>query len=162
MNSDFPQTPREELEARITALLLGELSPEEADLLQRRIAEEPDLLRLQNQLKQTIGLVREATGSSEHELAQSAAPKLSAERREILLKTFQVKRPKQFKPKRQWNTQWREVAALAAMISGLLVIGGGFLWYRRGGQFSEEAFSEARIDALAFDAESLPQPAEPH
>src|SRR5262245_58622778 len=112
MNSDFPQSPGEELEARITALLLGELTEAEADLLRRRIAEEPELVRLHDQLKQTICLVREAAASPQHELAQADAPKLSNERRQKLLESFKITRAKVFKPKRRWNVQWRELKAL--------------------------------------------------
>ena len=38
MNPDTPQTPREEIEVKITAMLMGELSPEEAAALQTQIA----------------------------------------------------------------------------------------------------------------------------
>ena len=62
MNSDFPKSPREELEARLTALLLGELSEEEAAALRRAIEADVQLGRLYDRLKQTIDLVRATAG----------------------------------------------------------------------------------------------------
>src|SRR5258706_7284725 len=123
MNSDFSPSPREELEARITALLLGELPANEAEMLRRRIAEEPDLVRLHEQLKQTIGLVREAAASPQQEVVPAEAPKLSNERREKLLEAFKITRPKEFKPKMS-RAKRREWAALAAMLIGLLAVAG--------------------------------------
>ncbi len=46
MNPDSPQTPREELEARLTALLLGELPAEDAAALRVQLAQDPELTRL--------------------------------------------------------------------------------------------------------------------
>jgi len=43
MNSDSPQSPREELEARLTALLLGELSGAEAATMRRAIEQDAEL-----------------------------------------------------------------------------------------------------------------------
>jgi len=85
-----PPTPREELEARLTALLLGELPPEEAAALQARMAAEPDLATLHARLRKAMELLREATA-----LPEPAAPttpvQLSSERRERLLAHFQRK-----------------------------------------------------------------------
>ena len=122
-------TPREELEARLTALLLGELSADEAAALRQAIAQDAELARLHDRLQQAIALVRETVAAPEHETAAIAdAPKLSGERREKLLAAFKIVKPKELKrsrwPKVNWGqVKWREYAALAAMVVGLLGVG---------------------------------------
>ena len=63
MNPELPRNPREEMELRLTALLLGELSADEAAAVREAIAKDPELSKLHDDLKQTIHLVREATTS---------------------------------------------------------------------------------------------------
>ena len=46
MNSDKPKTPREELEASLTALLLGELPAEKAAALRELMAKDAELVKL--------------------------------------------------------------------------------------------------------------------
>ena len=89
MNPDQPTRP--EIEARITALLLGELSADEARVLRWAIAQDPELARLEERLRQTIGLVRTAAGTAE--AGESAGLKMSPERREKLLAHFKTPRP---------------------------------------------------------------------
>jgi Mg-chelatase subunit ChlD len=114
MTPDTPQTPREELEARLTALLLGELSADEADALQQAIAQDAELARLHDRLKQAIGLVGEAAVSPEQESAPGAL-KLSPERRAALHAAFKVIRPKEL-GKATSTFARREALAIAAMI----------------------------------------------
>ena len=93
MNPDNPS--REEMEAKLTALLLGELSEEEAQLLRWAISQSPALARLHEQLKRTIGIVREVSVKpAESDSAQGTPLKLSDERRKKLLAHFQTPRPK--------------------------------------------------------------------
>ena len=94
MNPDKPS--REEIEAKLTALLLGELPEEEARLLRWAIEHDAGLAKLYEQLKRTIGIVREVSVKpAESDSAESAALKLSGERREKLLAHFKTPRPKQ-------------------------------------------------------------------
>lgn len=119
MNPDLPRNPREELEARLTALLLGELSAEEAATVREAIAHDPELAKLFTRLQATVGLVREATVKSDESLATQAAPlKLSAERRERLLTHFKTVRPTEFaQPLRRSVPAWLvPMAAAAAML----------------------------------------------
>ena len=58
MNPETPKTPREELELKLTALLLGELPRDQAFLLQEVISRDPELAKLSERLKQTIAMVR--------------------------------------------------------------------------------------------------------
>ena len=63
MNPEKQHSEREKLEARVTALLLGELPSEEAQRLGREIEHDPGLAKLHERLKQTFDLVKEAAGS---------------------------------------------------------------------------------------------------
>ena len=94
MNPDKPS--REEIEAKLTALLLGELPEEEARLLRWAIEHDAGLAKLYEQLKRTIGIVREVSVKpAESDSLQGAALKLSDERRKKLLAHFKTPRPKQ-------------------------------------------------------------------
>ena len=81
----------EEVESRITALLLGELESAEAMELEAAIERAPELARLRDRLRQTIDLVREATAPQpETASALPFAGQLSEPRRTELLKRFKV------------------------------------------------------------------------
>ena len=123
MNSDFSPTPQEELEARLTAFLLGELTPEEATAVRREMEGNVELSQLHDRLKQTIELVREATASPEEETAPQPEPhKLSPEKREKLLRQFKVVAPARFaQPQHRW---WKVPLSIAAVVAGLLVLAG--------------------------------------
>src|SRR5439155_277280 len=107
MNSDSAQNPHEEREARITALLLGELAPEEAASLRRTIEQDAELASLYKRLEQTIRLVREAAASPPDEIAPVASTplKLDEERRQKLLAHFKTVAPKKFTApaRREWS-----------------------------------------------------------
>ncbi|MBI4658257.1 MAG: von Willebrand factor type A domain-containing protein [Verrucomicrobia bacterium] len=128
MNSNFPRNPQEHAEARLTALLLGELPPDEADELRRAIAGDAELAKLHERLKQTIGLVRETMRTAaESAEVTSAQPKLSAKRREELLRRFKILSPKELSPVRRSKIAWPAVARLAAALVGLLALVGFIL-----------------------------------
>ncbi|MBW8863522.1 MAG: hypothetical protein JF609_01085 [Verrucomicrobia bacterium] len=94
MNPEKPS--REEIEARITALLLGELPAEEARLLRWTISQDAGLQKLHDELQSTIVLVREAKKNPADEASEPSAPlKLSDERRQKLLAHFKTPRPKE-------------------------------------------------------------------
>ncbi len=93
MNPDQPS--REQIETRLTALLLGELPDGEAALLRYTLSQDPALQRLHDELKATLALVREVEKKPAEGLANEAAPlKLSAEHRQRLLAHFKTPRPK--------------------------------------------------------------------
>jgi len=54
MNPELPRNPQEELEARLTALLLGELSADEAATVRRAIEQDGELAKLFARLHHTI------------------------------------------------------------------------------------------------------------
>ncbi len=89
------QPSREQIEARITALLLGELPAAEAELLRWTMAQDAEMSKLHDRLKLTIGFVREAAKNPAAASAEINAPlKLSDERRKQLLAHFKTPRPK--------------------------------------------------------------------
>jgi len=91
MNPDQPS--REEIEARITALLLGELPDDEAELLCWTISQNAELQTLHDRLKYTIGFMHEAVKPSADAPALKEIPlKLSPERRQKLLAHFKTPR----------------------------------------------------------------------
>ena len=129
-----PLTPREELELRITALLMGELSPAEAAALHARIAADPELSALHARLRHAVDLLREARTLPE-QTAPAEPLSLSKERREKLLATFRGKwlgrpaheerahmgetpkllpTPVRRKPRRDWK--WMVPMGLAASV----------------------------------------------
>src|SRR4051812_10113787 len=103
MNSDSPKKSREELEAQLTALILGELPAEQAFALGRAIEQDAELAKLYERLKQTIQLVRQTEASPTGQTATQPAPlKLSDERRRKLLAQFKTVQPKEFiEPRRR-------------------------------------------------------------
>jgi Mg-chelatase subunit ChlD/type II secretory pathway pseudopilin PulG len=99
MNPNPNQPSRDEIEARITALLLGELPVDEAQLLRWMISQDPALMKLQEELTQTIVLVREAAKTpAEANLKTAALLKLADERRAKLLAHFKTARPQSKQP----------------------------------------------------------------
>ena len=125
MNSQPPLPPPDDREARLTALLLGELPDAEAAALRQELEHDADLRRLHDRLSRTIGLVRKAVAAPDQETVPGPdAPRLPAERRGQLLARFKVVpvRPSRW---REWRRQHgREVAALAAMLVALLIVVG--------------------------------------
>jgi len=123
MNPDLPHNSREELEAGLTALLLGELPPDQAAQLRRAIEQDAALAALHQRLKLTIDLVRETAVQPAGQTAVQPAPlKLSESRRQELLAHFKTVAPKEFaRPRRQ---EWRSpgLVAAAAVLIALLAV----------------------------------------
>src|SRR5260370_754371 len=117
MNPDIPKMPREELSAKLTALLLGELPADEAFILGRAIEQDAELAKLYGRLKETIGLVRETiVSSAEQSAASSPALNLSDQRREKLLAHFKTLAPKAFAEPEKHATSWLIPLAAAALV----------------------------------------------
>ncbi len=93
MNPDQPS--RDEIEAKLTALLLGELPEEEARLLRWAVSQDAGLAKLHDQLELAIGLVRTAGKNPAATPGEHVPLKLSDERRKKLLAHFQTPRPKE-------------------------------------------------------------------
>ena len=125
MKGDAPKTPREETEARVTALLLGELPPEQAATLEAEIAADPELKSLHARLREAIALVREASTIREQS-APATLARLSEERRERLLQCFksEVRLTASPRKRRDWSSVWPLglAAALIMLIGGALLL----------------------------------------
>ena len=121
MNPNSPQPSREEIEAKLTALLLGELPAEEAALLRWAVAQDAGLSQLHKRLKTTIDFVREvAANPSETATLPTAPLKLSAAKREKLLAHFKLTAPRAVGPKMDAPAKRRvmpSIYALAAMVA---------------------------------------------
>jgi Mg-chelatase subunit ChlD/type II secretory pathway pseudopilin PulG len=126
MSIEFTPEPRAEFEARITALLLGELTGAEAALLRQQIDADPQLGALYERLKKTVALVEQvAANPAEPVSAQGAPLKLSEDRRQKLLAQFKTIKPKEFAntPKRRPSITTR-LLELAAVLTILTVLAG--------------------------------------
>ena len=115
-----PPDDRAELEARVTALLLGELSAEDAAAMRQIMARDAGLAKLHERLRLTLDLVRESAATPAGELTGQPVPlKLSPARREALLAHFKTLAPKELARPRAINTS--RILELAAAVAILLV-----------------------------------------
>jgi Mg-chelatase subunit ChlD/uncharacterized protein involved in exopolysaccharide biosynthesis len=151
MKPEKPKTPRQELEATLTALLLGELPAEKAAALRELMAKDAELARLYKRMEQTIGLVRETAVPAE-ETTQSAPLKLSNKRREQLLQHFKTIAPREFtKPERR-KIAARELAVAAGFVA---LIGVGAWLVFNSTQQSFSSISRIRPDDASESASQL-------
>ena len=121
MNPEMPQPPHDELESTLTALLLGELPHDQAAALHQKLAQDAELAKLYERLKQTINLVRETISSPAVQTAGQPIPlKLSDERRQKLLQQFKTVAPKEFAPPRRRAMPWLVPVGIAAALMALL------------------------------------------
>jgi autotransporter-associated beta strand protein len=118
MNPDQPS--RQEIEAKLTALLLGELSDEEARLLRWAVAQDAGLKKLHDQLQVTIGFVREAEKNPATTPGENVPLKLSDERRQKLLAHFQTPRPQA--PKELFWLKRIEIRPLVVALALVVVV----------------------------------------
>ncbi len=158
MTPEHPMTPREELEVKVTALLMGELSGEEASALTEKIAADPELKRLHDRLQNAIGLLREATAIPELPVPPLPA-RLSSERREKLLAHFKTVTPPQFvaKPRRHWIpiVPLSLAAVLTALLGGVVLISSSSFLTET--YFESPNFGGARLAKSAPDTD-FPEP----
>ena len=123
MTPEFRNTPPDEAEVRLTALLLGEMSEADAAKLQQEIENSAELTRLCERLKGTIDLVREAVTPQAG--AVEPEPKLRGDRRQTLLQHFKTVRPEPFATPARNRFSWLIPAGIAAVLmltfAGLLL-----------------------------------------
>lgn len=136
MNPVPPQPPPPDPEARLTALLLGELTPEETAAVYAELAARPDQIQLLARLARTLPLVRaavrgaEARPSSDQATAAPATTplRLSPERRQVLLAAFKTGAPPALAPaQRAASSRRAQWLALAAVVTLLLALVGGLM-----------------------------------
>ena len=118
LNPDLTPGGRAELEARVTALLLGELSAEDAAALRQIMSQDAALAKLHDRLRRTLDLVRETAASSAGGISEQTAPfRLSPARREALLAHFKTIAPAELaKPRARRVSLVLQLAAAAALM----------------------------------------------
>jgi Mg-chelatase subunit ChlD len=123
MTPELPPNPRAELEAKVTAWLLGELSADEAASVREMVERDAELGRLRDRLSLTLKLLRETLATPVGETPAQPAPlKLSPERREKLLASFKTIAPVEFAQPRRWKMSWLIPLAAAAAVVLVAVI----------------------------------------
>jgi Mg-chelatase subunit ChlD len=131
MNPDAPLPPPDAREARLAALLHGELPAAEAEALRAEIAADPALAALFRRLSLAHELARETIRSPEpKELSKPEPIQLSPERRAALLAKFK-ETPANVMPlpapaRKAWPDR-RELLALAAMLVAVITAAGAML-----------------------------------
>ncbi|MCD6049502.1 MAG: von Willebrand factor [Verrucomicrobia bacterium] len=151
--------PENDMEVRITALLLGELSPAEEAEVRAAMAANPDLMRLHDRLKAVMGLVRDAVPTTE--LPAQSIPEpltLAHERRQELLAVFKGGSPKAKEKKiikvSFWRRYQKDLLKLAAMVVALF--GVSWLMVPKREEFAMEGEAQPRgLVALGRSIESL-------
>lgn len=164
MNPDSPMTPREELEMKLTALIMGELSPDETAAMQARMAADPRLAVLHARLRKAVELLREASAMPA-EASPPAPVQLSRERRERLLAHFKTPPPKATPartitpmPPRDWSwiISMGIAAALVALIGGSMFNMVLFKRYVEPSDFVAEPGGTVNADVHPFAAAEAP------
>ncbi len=124
MNPDSPIDPRSALEASLTALLLGELPHDQAAALHQKLAQDPELAKLYERLKQTINLVRETVATPAEQAAEPLLPlRLEERRRQKLLQHLKTVAPAKFdRPRRRWRLTLVEVVVVVGLIAILTAL----------------------------------------
>jgi len=124
MNTDCPKTPREEMEAWLTALLLGELSEGEAAAVRALMAHDPELAKLHDRLRQAVALVRETVPQMETPPVPAEPPTLSEKRRQRLLTRFKIPPLKieDRKPKQRFQFRLIELLVVLTAVAVLAAI----------------------------------------
>jgi Mg-chelatase subunit ChlD len=118
MNPETPKTPREELELKLTALLLGELPSEQAFLLREIIRRDAELAKACERLKKTIELVRETEQPQEYVGEPAAEPvKMRDEKRQQLLAHFKTVKPAEFEEEPRKGVPLLAIAAAIAIMA---------------------------------------------
>jgi Mg-chelatase subunit ChlD len=114
---------REDPEAMITALLLGELEGDEAARVRQIIAGDPGMANLYERVQLTLKLVKETAATPVGVTAEQPAPlRLSAAKREALLAQFKtVKMPEPERKPPMWVSVVARIAALLVFLLFVLV-----------------------------------------
>src|SRR5271168_2138994 len=118
MTDDPTPMKREELEAKVTALLLGELTESEAALMRELIARDAGLARLEERLQLALNLLRET--ATEPQPIPAEPMKLSPNKREKLLAHFKTVAPKEFARSSPRRFSWP--IAVAACVAALMIL----------------------------------------
>ncbi len=144
MSDDSSNASREEAEAKITALVLGELTAAEEATVREALTADPDLQVLHDRIRRTLDLVREAVRTStEPSVNPTPGARLDPARRERVLRQLRQSAPAAQPPAsdpprvipvlfptgdldgRGWSGSWVALAACFAVLLGAV---GWLLW----------------------------------
>jgi anti-sigma factor RsiW len=156
MNPDLPHLTREEIEVRLTALLLGELPPAEAGAMLQLVANDVALGQLLARLKQTIGLIRAAAIAPSEEAAAPAAPRqIAPERREKLLNHFKLPTPRQLgiPPLPPQRKPFRWLVPALVCLTAVVIMVGLFLPALGSAKMKSQRLPASRVLSLKQDME---------
>ena len=158
MSTESNPGSRERPEARITALLLGELSPEEAAETQQVLLADPELAALHRRLERTISLVRAATAEAASPDVAPAMPlQLPHDKRQQIFQRFKTKTLRSAPlPARglPWQAQLSMAATLVAFI-GLVAVAPG-MWSGTGAKSKGTHLSPVARQKQVSAAADLP------
>ena len=141
MNVDSPQHIPEGIEARISAMLLSELTASEEAEVRRAIERDPDLARMHERLKRAVELIREAVPPpAEIAVANQTLPQMSEERRQKLLLRFKTVAPKELSVPPRRDLSWAVPMSIAAVLMALLTLGGIVWWGGISGDQRQDAW----------------------
>ena len=133
-----------ELEARLVAMLMGELSPFEEAEMEQELEKSPELRLFRDRMLEVQGLISEVGDEEEGNLQGEDDWKLSPDRRESLLETFldkqevedpevngSAERDEEFEENKvsSINIQWRSLGGIAACL--LLSLGVFIMMFTR-------------------------------
>ncbi len=118
MKTDSSDPVPTDNEVRVTALLLGELSPDESAEVLAQLQAKPELALLYERLRQTLGLLVEATAMPEKaDPVTQPAHRFSDRRRDVLLSLFKsVPSIELERMAGRGSVPWLRIAALLAFL----------------------------------------------
>ncbi|MDP6678355.1 MAG: von Willebrand factor type A domain-containing protein [Verrucomicrobiota bacterium] len=120
-----PKPSREQLEARVVAMLLGEASPFEEEQLRAQLKTDAALAKFCAGIEQTLPLLREALDVGQAAKAKSPKPRLSRKRRAKLKQLF--RNAPGLAKRKVVRVSFRKAVAIAAAVCAVLLVAAGLL-----------------------------------
>jgi len=120
-----PKPSREQLEARVVAMLLGEASPFEEEQLRAQLKTDAALAKFCAGIEQTLPLLREALDVGQAAKAKSPKPRLSRKRRAKLKQLF--RNAPGLAKRKVVRLSFRKAVAIAAAVCAVLLVAAGLL-----------------------------------
>ncbi len=114
-----PKPSREQLEARVVAMLLGEASPFEEEQLRAQLKTDAALAKFCAGIEQTLPLLREALDVGQAAKAKSPKPRLSRKRRAKLKQLF--RNAPGLAKRKVVRVSFRKAVAIAAAVCAVLL-----------------------------------------
>ena len=114
---------REQLEARVVAMLLGEASPFEEEQLREQLKTDVDLAKFCAEIEQTLPLLNEALDVGQAPKAKSPKPRLAGKRRGKLKLLFRSDTG--LAKRRIFRMDFRKALAIAAAVCFAAFIAAG-------------------------------------